>query len=455
MAEAGSTQTLRVDYYHTGDANQEVFSLDRVVIEPLAWPGSSDQVLDTLDRGKYRFYVNDLKTGKRLFSRSFSSVYGEWETTDEATKIKRSFHESLRFPKPSQPVQIEVERRDARHQFKKVWTIEINPDDYLHHQESARYQDQVIAIEQNGAPQDKVDLLILGDGYTENELASFTETARKLSEALFATSPFKERRKDFNVWALAPIAHQSGASRPSTNTYRDSPLGSQYDAFGSERYVLTYDNRNFRRIASSAPYDFVEILVNNETYGGGGIFGLYSTAAANNDWAEYLFIHEFGHHFAGLADEYFTSSVAYTAPAEILEPYEPNVTALLPDEQLKWQHLVESGTELPTAWPKTEYEAHSLEYQKVRAKIREENRPESEMNELFIHNQEVVEKMFSESENSATIGAFLGANYSAQSFYRSEMNCLMFTRSNDFCQVCSNAIEDMINMYSSDDRKEK
>jgi len=455
MAEAGSTQTLRVDYYHTGDANQEVFSLDRVVIEPLAWPGSSDQVLDTLDRGKYRFYVNDLKTGKRLFSRSFSSVYGEWETTDEATKIKRSFHESLRFPKPSQPVQIEVERRDARHQFKKVWTIEINPDDYLHHRESARYQDQVIAIEQNGAPQDKVDLLILGDGYTENELASFTETARKLSEALFATSPFKERRKDFNVWALAPIAHQSGASRPSTNTYRDSPLGSQYDAFGSERYVLTYDNRNFRRIASSAPYDFVEILVNNETYGGGGIFGLYSTAAANNDWAEYLFIHEFGHHFAGLADEYFTSSVAYTAPAEILEPYEPNVTALLPDEQLKWQHLVESGTELPTAWPKTEYEAHSLEYQKVRAKIREENRPESEMNKLFIHNQEVVEKMFSESENSATIGAFLGANYSAQSFYRSEMNCLMFTRSNDFCQVCSNAIEDMINMYSNDDRKEK
>ncbi|KGJ99036.1 IgA Peptidase M64 [Thalassotalea sp. ND16A] len=440
--------TLRLDFYHTGDAKAEIFSLDQVVIEPLAWPGAKSQVLDSLNRGKYRFIVTDSKSQKVLFTRSFSSIYGEWETTAEAKKIKRTFHESLRFPQPQSNVVITIEKRDHKFDFQPVWSTEIDPNHYLNHRESASYQPQVIAIEQNGSPTEKVDLLILGDGYTAAEMDKFKQSAKAMTEALFATSPFKQYRKHFNVWALAPLTAESGVSRPSTNTYHDSPLGVTYDAFGSERYVLTSDNRNFRRIASSVPYDFVEIIVNNDTYGGGGIFGLFSTAAANSDWANYLFIHEFGHHFAGLADEYYTSSVAYTTPQNIIEPYEPNVTALLPGQPLKWQHLTKKDSDVPTAWPKAEYEKHSYQYQKIRQQLRQDNKPEAEMDKLFHQNQQIVETMFSKADNKDVIGAFEGANYSAKGYYRSELNCIMFTRTEEFCQVCQQGIIDMIKLYS-------
>ncbi len=181
----------------------------------------------------------------------------------------------------------------------------------------------------SGQSAEKVDLLIIGDGYTQKEMPKFVADARRLSKHLFTVSPFKERASDFNIWALAVATKESGVSRPSTGQYRESSLGTRYDIFGSERYVLTLDNRALRDIAQHAPYEFIQILVNNQTYGGGGIFGQFSTAAASNDWANYLFVHEFAHHFAGLADEYYTSPVAYQTGTEILkEPWEPNVTAL-------------------------------------------------------------------------------------------------------------------------------
>ena len=212
--------------------------------------------------------------------------------------------------------------------------------------------------------------------------------------------------------------------------------------------MLTFDNKAMRRIASSAPYDFIEILTNTETYGGGGIYGLYSTAAANSEWAPYLFVHEFGHHFAGLADEYYTSSVAYEAPAEITEPYEPNVTALLDPDNLKWKHHVAPDTPLPTPWPKEKYEEHSIAYQGIRRQMRADNVPEAEMNKLFRDNQEFVEKLFDESGQKGVVGAFEGGNYQATGYYRSEQNCLMFTRTEAFCAVCAEAIEKVIDEYT-------
>ena len=152
---------------------------------------------------------------------------------------------------------------------------------------------------------------MLGDGYTAAERGKFEKDARRAVEILFARSPFKEHRNDFNVWGLCPAAAESGVSRPSTGVYRNSPIGTSYDTFGSERYLMTTNNRALREAASYAPYEFIEILANAGIYGGGGIFNLYATAAIDNQWAPYLFVHEFGHHFAGLADEYYTSDVAY------------------------------------------------------------------------------------------------------------------------------------------------
>jgi hypothetical protein len=445
---AEAPQTMRLDFFHSGNHETEMFSLDEVVVESLPWTGNMQQPIDKTLRGKFLFEIVDDESGDIFWSRSFSSIYGEWETTAEALSINRTFHESVRFPRPASAFHVVMKKRDAENRFEEVWRIGIDPNDYMHHRESAAYADDVIAIMHNGDPAEKVDLLLLGDGYTAEEHDAFVAKAHEMSDILFATSPFKERKNDFNVWAVAPHAAESGVSRPSTNTYRDSPIGATYDAFGSERYVLTFDNKSWRRIASSTPYDFVEILTNTETYGGGGIYGLFGTTAANGEWSPYVFVHEFGHHFAGLADEYYTSSVAYEGPSEIIEPYEPNVTALLDPENLKWKHLVGDSTPLPTPWPKEEFEEHSLAVQATRAQMRTDNVPESEMNALFRFTKEHSEKLFAANEYKGSIGAFEGANYAAKGYYRSEQNCMMFTRTDYFCAVCAAAIEAVIDEYT-------
>ncbi len=241
---------------------------------------------------------------------------------------------------------------------------------------------------------------------------------------------------------------EPGVSRPSTGRHRASALGARYDIFGSERYVLALDNRALRELAQHAPNEFIEILVNDETYGGGGIFGQFSTAAAGNDWANYLFVHEFGHHFAGLADEYYTSPVAYESGGGRPEPWEPNVTAVTDRAQLKWAQHVATETALPTAWPKAEFEAYQRDYQSKRAALRAEQRPESEMNTLFVAERRFSDELFAADGNHDVIGLFEGANYQATGYYRSQMQCTMFSRSERFCRVCQDAITDIIDLYS-------
>ncbi len=438
--------TMRVDYFHSGNQSTEMFSLDQVVIEPLPWTGNMAQPIDKTLRGKYLFEI--ISGGETAWSRSFSSIYGEWETTGEAREINRSYHESVRFPAQAGTFELVMKKRGPGNAFEEIWRIELDPEDVLVHRESAMYADRVVAIHESGDPATKVDLLLMGDGYTAAEHDAFIVKAQELTQILFSTSPFRERSDDFNIWAVAPAAAQSGVSRPSTGTFHDSPIGATYDAFRSERYILTFDNKAMRRIASSAPYDFIEILTNTEVYGGGGIYGLFSTAAANSEWAPYLFVHEFGHHFAGLADEYYTSSVAYEAPAEITEPYEPNVTALLDPDNLKWEHLMTPNTPLPTPWPKARYEEHSMAYQQRRHEMRAANVSEAEMNALFRYTKEYVETLFDESGQDGIVGAFEGGNYQAEGYYRSEQNCLMFTRSESFCAVCAEAIGKVIDEYT-------
>jgi hypothetical protein len=439
---------MRLDYYHTGNATEEMFSLDRVVIEPLPWAGNPDKLIDETNLGKYLFEVRDQKSGRMLYSRGFVSIYGEWETTDEARSVNRTFHESLRFPAPEDTVQIVLKKRDAKNSFREIWKTTLDPKDIFIDRSKMAQPAPVIEIQKNGDPSAKVDFLILGDGYTIGEAKKFEADARRLAEILFATSPFKEHRTDFNVWALSPPALESGISRPSSGMYRDSPIGATYDAFGSERYVLTFDNRAFRRAASFAPYDFVEILVNNQTYGGGAIFNLYSTVAADSLWSPYVFVHEFGHHFAGLADEYYTSAVAYAPATSRVEPWEPNVTALLDPANLKWKDLVTQGTPIPTPWEKEAFEKYSLDVQKRRQEIRRLGRPEKEMDALFTEELAHEARLFAKEKHAGQVGAFEGANYEAKGYYRPQVDCIMFTRSNAFCAVCRRAIERVIQLYS-------
>jgi IgA Peptidase M64/Peptidase M64 N-terminus len=439
---------MRVDYYHTGNATEERFALDRIVLEPLAWPGNPSQPIDGTNRGKYFFEVADAASGRTLYSRGFSSIYGEWETTAEAQTMNRTFSESLRFPQIEKPVKIVVKKRDARNVFVEIWSVTIDPADKFV-DSSAVDAGPLIKLHEAGVPAQKLDLLILGDGYTAAERGKFERDARRLTAILFTVSPFKERADDINVWGLSPAAAESGVSRPSQHIHRRSPVGTTFDAFDSERYVLTFENKAFRDIAANAPYDVVEILVNSGTYGGGGIYGLYSTVAADSAWAPYIFVHEFGHHIAALADEYYTSDVAYLPAAERIEPWEPNVTALIDPATLKWKDLVAPGTPLPTPWPHEEFERYTKDIQQKRRQIRAENRPEADMDALFREEQKRDAALLNSGPYAGRVGAFEGANYEARGAFRPQTDCIMFTRDEvPFCAVCRRAIAAIIDLHS-------
>jgi hypothetical protein len=444
-AAPAEIKTMRLDYVHTGTAEEEQFALDGLTIEG-AWPGPPNRMIDDTNLGKYFFEVIDRKTNRLLYSRGFASVYGEWETTDEAKTLARAFHESVRFPEPAGPVQVNIKKRDRQNAFREVWSVIVDPSSQSVDRTPPSSQYKVWPVMKNGEPKDKVDLLLLGDGYTAAEMDKWHKDARRMADMLFAVSPFKEHRNDFNVWAIDTPAEESGVARPSDGVHRRSPLRAGYDAFASERYVLTFDNKRLREIASAAPYEYMEIIVNDRKYGGGGIFNLYATVASDNASTPYIFVHEFGHHFAGLADEYYTSDVAYTNSTERPEPWEPNATA--DPKSAKWRDLIAADTPLPTPWSKEVFEKNQKEVQSRRREIRAKKLPEEAMEALFREEREKTTKLLLEGGFAGKVGSFEGAMYEARGYFRPQTDCIMFSRDEvGFCAVCRRAIERAIALY--------
>jgi hypothetical protein len=444
-------KTMRVDYFHAaGPGVREMVALDRVVNDG-AWAGSRTQLLDPTNLGKYLVEVIDQQSGRTIYSRGFASIYGEWETTAEIKTVNRSFHESVRFPWPQHPVKATISKRQADNRFAPLWSTEIDPASrFVNPAPLPSTAGSVWTVFESGPPAEKVDLLVISEGYTKDQLPKFHRDATRLIDALFAEEPFKSRKNDFNVRALDLPSPASGVNRPNAGVFRRTPLSAEYNIFDSERYLLTLDNRALRDAASAAPYEFLEILVNERTYGGGGIFNDHATASVDSAFAEYVFVHEFGHHFAALADEYYTSDVSYeTGTGPKPEPWEPNVTALADPQKLKWRDLVTPGTPLPTPWSKTEFETHSRAIQDRRREIRKRNAPEEEMDALFREQRDWEEKFLARMKYSKTVGAFEGASYEARGLYRPEADCIMFTRDRaGFCRVCRAAIGRIVDLYS-------
>lgn len=441
-------RTMRVDYFHTSTPKgDEIIALDRVVNDG-PWPGSRTQLVDTMNLGKYYFEVIDRETNQVIFSRGFASVFGEYETTPESRERAATFHESLRFPWPKVPVQVVLKKRDKEQALQQVWSTLIDPNSRFVNPAAGKPAGRVWSYLDNGPASQKVDLLVIGEGYTEAEMPKLRKDVERLAGKLFATEPFKSRKKDFNVRVLELPSTQSGIHRPRTKDDRRTVTGVQYNIFDSERYILTLDNRALRDAASSAPYDFIEILVNEKQYGGGGIFNDQATSSVDSAFSEYVFVHEFGHHFAGLGDEYYTSDVAYeTGGTDHPEPWEPNVTAN--GARPKWMELVTPATPLPTPWNKEAFEKQQREYQAERRKLREQNVPEEQMDALFRREQAIETRMLAEEKYANKVGAFEGAGYEAKGLYRPEADCIMFTRNEvGFCDVCTRAIHRMIDMHS-------
>ncbi|MCM2315545.1 MAG: IgA Peptidase M64 [Thermoanaerobaculia bacterium] len=443
-------RTMRVDYFHTGGKGVEIVAIDQVVNDG-PWPGSRTRLVDTTNYGEFMFEVIDVASGKVVYSRGFSSIFGEWVTTPESKGEHRTFHESLRFPWPKANVKVVLRKRgEDRQSFVDVWSTTIDPNSRFVNAATLTLAPKVWAVHEGGPPATNVDLALIAEGYAADDMKKFRADAKRLTDALFSVEPFKSRKGDFNVWAIESVSGTSGVHQPRSNQPRRTPVSAVYNAFDSERYILTFDNKAMRDVAAAAPYEFVEILVNEEQYGGGGIYNFQATTCVDSGFTEYVFVHEFGHHFAALADEYYTSDVAYeTGKAEHREPWEPNITAMHDPAKLKWKDLVAEGTALPTPWPKEEFEKRSAETQKIRRELRDKGAPEAEIDELFRKERVWNTKMLGTGPHAAKVGAFEGAGYEAKGLYRPQADCMMFTRDDvGFCKVCSRAIEMVIDQYS-------
>lgn len=444
-----TNQTMRLDFYRTGAHDEEIFSTDEIVVEPV-WAGSKTNLIDTLNLGYHLFKVCDAATGKLLYSQGFSSIFQEWQSTDEAIAgNRRSFHESVRFPNPRQPVELCFFDRDSVNRFTKVWSLKIDPKFANIRRNRFNADAKIIDLMNNGPVNEKVDLLILGDGYTKKEMKKFRKDAERLTDVLFSISPFKERKADFNVRIIAMPSNDSGIDDPRKGIYKDNALSSSFNSFTSDRYVLTFDNKTVRKIASAAPYDHLYILLNSAKYGGGGIYNLYSTCVSDNVWSAYIFCHEFGHSFGGLGDEYYTSNTAYTdffKPG--VEPWEPNVTAMLDSGHVKWQDQIEPGTPIPTPWGKAEMDSETTVYTKYRVEWINAGMPNEKLDSLSVAHEEWVVPYLKKQTYANKVGVFEGSGYMSEGLYRPAVNCIMFSRTMaGYCPVCRRAIERVIDHY--------
>jgi hypothetical protein len=443
-------KTLRIDLNHTGSKTSETLALDRLSDEG-PWPGSRFNLLDTLNLGEYQVRVFDAGSDALIYSRGYSTMFNEWQTTDEATpEFYRTFQETIRIPYPKQPVQVTVHRRDKKMAFREIYAARIDPNSPAAvHREHRSAQFRSFTLQENGPASKKVDLLILGDGYRKEDMEKFRADAKHFNELMFSTQPFKSRRTDFNVRAIEVASQDSGIDKPDLNVWKATALGTTYSTFGVARYVLTDENRAMRDIAGSVPYDFIIILFNDNRYGGGGIYNLYSTCYARSDhegmdWQmDYVYVHEFGHSFGGLADEYYSSQVAYNDFYQKgIEPWEPNITALSGAGVAKWRGFLTQGTPIPTPWGKEQYD--SLE--RLRGKL---DRLASDYYEKRAPLYRAERELLKNSPEAGKVGAFEGAGYVSEGMYRPAIDCRMFSLSlTDFDPVCSAAINRMIDFYS-------
>ncbi len=457
-------ETLRVDLVHVGNATEELFTLDRAFRQG-PWAGSTKVLVDPFPYGRYRARALDAATGEVLFEQGFDSYFGEYRTTDVAARgARRAFAESVLLPCPRRPFRLLVEARERGGATTEVGSFEIDPADPAISRE--RPAPGAVVVEQRscGDPHACLDLAVLGEGYTAAEEAAFRADLERFTATLLGFEPYATLAPRISVRGVLVPSAESGCDEPGKGRWRRTALGASFDSLGSERYLLTEDNRAVRDAAAAVPYDALVLMVNHTRYGGGGIYGLFAVFTAHNQWSDYLLVHELGHSFAGLADEYYTSATAYNElyPRGV-EPPEPNITALLDPAALKWRHLVARDTPLPTPWAKLEFEQLDMAYQKEREELNrriastaragapaaEVEALEARAEERSRQNAEQVSALLAASPAAATVGAFEGAGYTSTGLFRPALDCIMFTKNvRPFCPVCREAIAAMVRRYA-------
>ena len=390
---------LRIDYYLYGNADTVMYALDKLVKEP-KWGGPRKQLIDKSNYGVYYFDVTLHDSDVVIYSHGYCLLFGEWQITDEAQTINKGFHESVVMPFPKDIVDVTFYAKDYMGELVEYMKITVDPNDYFI--TPAPKLPYAIYNVYGDYPVDKaVDIVLLPDGYTNLEMGKFINDCKFFVESLFSYEPYISYKDRFNVRAVMVPSEDSDISMPAEGIYRNTALSCSFWTFDSERYCMTYDNLTMKELAGQVPYDQIYILANTKKYGGGGIYNSYCVSTTGNSFSSEVIIHEFGHGFAGLADEY-----AYEGTANYnidIEPWEPNITTLV-DFESKWKDMLDKKTPVPTP----------------------------------------ITKKY---EN--TVGVYEGAGYQMKDIYRPKIDCLMNTfKDKKFCEVCERAIINMIKYYS-------
>jgi hypothetical protein len=395
-------ESLRFDFLLGGNSNEEKVYREQIKKEPF-WAGSKKNLTDPFNYGNYRFSIFDKKSDSLLFSKGFSTLFEEWQSTAEAKESDKTFYQSAIFPFPKRTIRLEIDSRQRDGNFKTIYQTEINPDNYFILNETP-IQFETFEILKNGKPENKVDIVILAEGYTAFEMEKFREDVKRVTQYLFDEEPFKSEKEKFNVSAVLTPSPESGTDIPGEHIYKNTRFNSTFYTFDVSRYLTTSDMKIILDASAQVPYDQIYVLVNTERYGGGGFYNFVSVCTAGNLLTKEVFVHEFGHGFAGLGDEYYTSEVAYEDFYNLkIEPWEPNITTLVNFDS-KWKSMVKESVEIPT--PRT-----------------------------------------AKYEN--TVGVYEGGGYMSKGIYSPYIDCRMKSNAaKGFCPVCAESIKKVIRFYT-------
>jgi len=457
-------KTMRIDYFHTGDASQELITIDHIYNYG-NWAGSLVNLIDPFKNGAYQYKIYDKESNTLIYSKGFDSYFKEYQYSQPAIDgIQKTFHESAIIPSPKKPIIFVLEKRDKMGVLFEVYRNTVDPSDIAILQDQMK--DPSIKVTQslnNGDPHKKADIVIVAEGYSAEDEEKYLADLERFTGIFFQAEPTKSNKANFNVYGVFKPSVDSGIDEPRAGIYKNTAVSATFNAMGSERYVLTEDNKSLRDIAGQVPYDAIYIMVNHDRYGGGGIYNFYCTFTTDNIWSQYLMVHEFGHSFFGLADEYYTSeSVIEDFYPPGYEPVEPNITALLNPDNVKWGDLIPKGTPIPTPWEKAEYDTTDLAWQKVRRQMNNNiaalqkakaspeaiNQAKVDYDEASINRNAEVQAYLNKSKYKGIVGVYEGAGYASKGIYRSYINCIMFTRTDFFCPVCNQAMVNVIDWYA-------
>jgi hypothetical protein len=434
-------QTLRIDYYHTGDARNEEICIDKLYKQG-KWAGNPENCIQPFELGIYKVKVYDIATNRLIFTKGYSSIFAEYQTIEPALKgIKRTYHESLLIPFPRKPFILIIEKRDRYNLLAPIFTLTIDPADYhILNEGFTRKTDLVIPVANAGNPGNCVDLVILSEGYQTQELETFKKDLKYYTDLFFSVEPYKSHAKLFNVSGVFSASEESGTDEPRQGIYKNTKFNSSFNIFDLDRYCLAEDNKSIRDAAASVPYDAILIMVNRDRYGGGGIYNWQTVFNTGSQWRDYVFLHEFGHAFAGLGDEYFSSPVSYIdfyTPG--VEPLEVNITALLDPAHVKWAQYLSPGIEVPTEWGKATYDSLvnritvlAEEKSRVMEQMKSGSATGTELEKeqrdyqtrINLLNKE-IDAFFSNHPLKDKVGVFEGANYISKGLYRPTIMSLM------------------------------